>query len=51
MSIKHPHTNVTNANCLAHDIVTHQDRASIKRLVCAEPVPFWSHVVWAPWVK
>jgi len=47
LSIKHPHTNVANANCLAHDVVTHQDIASIERLVYTEPLPFWAHVVCA----
>ena len=43
LSIKHPHMDVVNANCLAHDVVTHQNRASIIRLICIEPL-FFGHM-------
>ena len=31
--------------------VTHQDRASIERLICTKPLTFWAHVICAPRVK
>ena len=51
LSIKHPHTDVVDANSLTHGIIFHQDRASIIRLVNTEPLSFWAHVVCAPRVK
>jgi len=33
LSVKHPHTDVADANCLAYDIVTYQDRAFIINLL------------------
>jgi len=36
---------------VSHGVVSHQDRASIIRLVSIEPLPFWAHVVCAPRVK
>jgi len=32
MSIKHLHMDVANVDYIAHDVVTHQDKASIKGL-------------------
>ena len=49
-SVKHLHMHIAYSNCLPCNIVTHQDCASFKRLICVEPLLSWAHVVCASWV-
>jgi len=40
LSIKYPHMDVVDANSLTHGVVSHQNRASIIKLISSEPLHF-----------